>query len=230
MSTQARALGIDVLITDHHLPRRRAAAGDSASSIRMRRATRFRAGRSQASASRSIVMAALTREMQARGLHAGDAPVARSARPGGARHGRGSRAARCNNRVLVHRACGAFAPGAAAPASARCWKLRIGCQLQLTATDLGFQVGPRLNAAGRLDDMTIGIQCLLTDDLDTARGSPRGSTQLNQDRRELEAQMQQEALLAMRGHARRRSARCRTACACSTRPGIRAWSAWSRAA
>jgi single-stranded-DNA-specific exonuclease len=65
------------------------------------------------------------------------------------------------------------------------------------AGDLGFQIGPRLNAAGRLDDMTIGIQCLLTDDLATARLLAARLTQLNQDRRDLEQRMQEEALLTI---------------------------------
>src|SRR5690606_41004101 len=68
---------------------------------------------------------------------------------------------------------------------------------EVVANDLGFQVGPRLNAAGRLDDMTIGIQCLLTDDLATARMLAARLTQLNQDRKELELQMQQEAMAAI---------------------------------
>jgi len=65
------------------------------------------------------------------------------------------------------------------------------------AADLGYQIGPRLNAAGRLDDMTIGIQCLLADDLVAARGLAARLAQLNNDRRELELQMQQEAMLAI---------------------------------
>jgi single-stranded-DNA-specific exonuclease len=65
------------------------------------------------------------------------------------------------------------------------------------AADLGYQVGPRLNAAGRLDDMSVGIQCLLTDDVAAARLLAARLAQLNQDRRELELQMQQEAMLAI---------------------------------
>ena len=67
----------------------------------------------------------------------------------------------------------------------------------VVAADLGYQIGPRLNAAGRLDDMSIGIQCLLTDDPHTARLLAARLSQLNSDRKELELQMQQEALLAI---------------------------------
>jgi single-stranded-DNA-specific exonuclease len=65
---------------------------------------------------------------------------------------------------------------------------------KLVASDLGFQVGPRLNAAGRLDDMSIGIECLLTDDIERARALAGQLAQLNHERRDLEQQMQQEAL------------------------------------
>jgi single-stranded-DNA-specific exonuclease len=64
----------------------------------------------------------------------------------------------------------------------------------VTGQELGFQAGPRLNAAGRLDDMTRGIRCLLTDDPVEARELAAGLAQLNADRRELEAKMQLEAL------------------------------------
>lgn len=64
----------------------------------------------------------------------------------------------------------------------------------LVAADLGFAVGPRLNAAGRLDDMSIGIECLLSDDESVALGIARELDQLNRDRRDIERGMQEEAL------------------------------------
>ncbi|MBV8221867.1 MAG: single-stranded-DNA-specific exonuclease RecJ, partial [Candidatus Eremiobacteraeota bacterium] len=68
----------------------------------------------------------------------------------------------------------------------------------LTAADLAFGVAPRLNAAGRMDDMTVGIQCLLTDDESAARALALRLDQLNEERRTVEAKMQQEALAAVR--------------------------------
>src|SRR5260221_3043409 len=68
----------------------------------------------------------------------------------------------------------------------------------LTAADLAFGVAPRLNAAGRIDDMTIGIQCLLADDLATAERLAARLDELNQERRSIEARMQQLALGAVR--------------------------------
>jgi single-stranded-DNA-specific exonuclease len=66
-----------------------------------------------------------------------------------------------------------------------------------SAYDLGFVVGPRLNAAGRLDDMSRGIACLLADDESQALALAADLDALNQERRAIEANMQEEALLAL---------------------------------
>jgi single-stranded-DNA-specific exonuclease len=68
---------------------------------------------------------------------------------------------------------------------------------ELTAADLAFGVAPRLNAAGRLDDMSIGIQCLLADDLASATALAARLDDLNEERRTIEARMQTEALAAI---------------------------------
>ncbi|MCO7225511.1 single-stranded-DNA-specific exonuclease RecJ [Pleionea sp. CnH1-48] len=62
------------------------------------------------------------------------------------------------------------------------------------ATDLGFAVGPRLNAAGRLEDMSVGIECLITDSMDKARQLAFELDGLNQYRREIEVEMVDEAM------------------------------------
>lgn len=62
------------------------------------------------------------------------------------------------------------------------------------AADLGFAVAPRLNAAGRMDDMSLGIQCLLTEDAGLARDIAEQLDALNQDRKEIEGQMKTEAM------------------------------------
>ncbi|MGY6276883.1 single-stranded-DNA-specific exonuclease RecJ [Methylomonas sp. MgM2] len=64
----------------------------------------------------------------------------------------------------------------------------------IQAADLGFALGPRLNAAGRMDDMSLGIQCLLTEDADLARDIAGQLEVLNQDRKEVEGQMKTEAM------------------------------------
>src|SRR6185503_11447777 len=68
----------------------------------------------------------------------------------------------------------------------------------LIAADLAFAVAPRLNAAGRIDDMTIGIQCLLADDEASAQALALRLEELNLERRTIEARMQTEALAAVR--------------------------------
>jgi single-stranded-DNA-specific exonuclease len=62
------------------------------------------------------------------------------------------------------------------------------------AADLGFAVGPRINAAGRLTDMTVGIECLATDDPARALEFARSLDELNRERRAIEADMQFDAL------------------------------------
>jgi len=68
---------------------------------------------------------------------------------------------------------------------------------QASAYEMGFIVGPRLNAAGRLEDMGLGIQCLLTDNAAEADDIAARLDSLNQERRSIEADMQQAALLAL---------------------------------
>ncbi len=64
----------------------------------------------------------------------------------------------------------------------------------LTASDLGFVVGPRLNAAGRLEDMSLGIECLLSSDIESGRKIAQRLDSLNHERREIEDRMKLEAL------------------------------------
>jgi single-stranded-DNA-specific exonuclease len=65
--------------------------------------------------------------------------------------------------------------------------------------DLGFALGPRLNAAGRLADMSLGIECLVTDDLGQALNIAQQLDQLNRERRSIETDMQDQALTLLEG-------------------------------
>jgi single-stranded-DNA-specific exonuclease len=106
-----------------------------------------------------------------------------------------------NNRVLVAQGLRRIRAGRARPG------IRALCEVagrrpeRLSAQDLGFAIGPRLNAAGRLDDMTLGIQCLLAQDRERARELAVALDELNRARRSLEQQMVQEAELIVAGHA-----------------------------
>jgi len=68
----------------------------------------------------------------------------------------------------------------------------------LSSSDLGFAIGPRLNAAGRLDDMRLGIQCLATSDRVFAKQLAQQLDELNSDRREIEGQMKQDAMALLK--------------------------------
>ncbi|TCB65572.1 single-stranded-DNA-specific exonuclease RecJ [Acinetobacter sp. ANC 4178] len=68
---------------------------------------------------------------------------------------------------------------------------------QLKAQDLGFVLGPRINAAGRMETMDIGIECLLAEDYSTAYALAQQLNQLNVERRQVETQMKQDALTAL---------------------------------
>lgn len=68
---------------------------------------------------------------------------------------------------------------------------------QAQAFDLGFAIGPRLNAAGRLDDMSLGIACLLSDDIHNAANLAEQLNDLNQERRQIQRSMQDEANLQL---------------------------------
>ena len=102
-----------------------------------------------------------------------------------------------NNRILVEQGLRRIRAGACSLGITALLKVS-GRQPQLCgAQDLGFYVGPRLNAAGRLDDMTLGIRCLITDSETEATDIAAQLQALNVQRRSIEADMQDEALSAL---------------------------------
>ena len=98
------------------------------------------------------------------------------------------------NRALVHQGLMRIRSGRCRPGIQALLRIAGKNPQRLVATDLGFAIGPRLNAAGRLDDISLGIQCLLTDDLNEAMQTAESLDQLNKDRRSIEQSMQQEAM------------------------------------
>lgn len=103
------------------------------------------------------------------------------------------------NRVLVHQGLQRIRAGVCRPGILALIELAGRDNARLVASDLGFAVGPRLNAAGRLDDMTHGILLLLENDPAQARSLAEALDQLNNDRRVIEVAMQQEALKLVQG-------------------------------
>ncbi|QEI12144.1 single-stranded-DNA-specific exonuclease RecJ [Cellvibrio japonicus] len=99
-----------------------------------------------------------------------------------------------NNRILVSQGLARMRAGAARPGIMALLEVAGRQPQRLVASDLGFAVGPRLNAAGRMDDMSLGIQCLLCDSLPLAREMAAQLDELNRDRKAIETGMQQEAM------------------------------------
>jgi single-stranded-DNA-specific exonuclease len=99
-----------------------------------------------------------------------------------------------NNRILVYQGLRRIRAGQCVPGITALLDIAGRNQMRLVASDLGFAVGPRLNAAGRLDDMSLGINCLLTDDVTEARRMAAILSELNDERRMIEQDMQQQAL------------------------------------
>lgn len=98
-----------------------------------------------------------------------------------------------NNRTLVYQGVQRIRSGKARPGILALIDISGRQRSRLSATDLGFALAPRLNAAGRLDDMSIGIECLLTNNEERARQLAVQLDTLNQERRGIEQEMQQQA-------------------------------------
>lgn len=99
-----------------------------------------------------------------------------------------------NNRLLVDQGLKRIRAGQARPGIQALFQVAGRDPARASVYDLGFVLGPRLNAAGRLADMSLGIACLLAPDLTQALPLARELDRLNRERREIEADMQQQAL------------------------------------
>jgi len=98
-----------------------------------------------------------------------------------------------NNRVLVQQGLARMRAGHAVPGIKALLQQSGRSVARCVSTDLGFAVGPRINAAGRLEDISIGIECLLTDSADTASEYARVLDKINSERRDIEATMREQA-------------------------------------
>ncbi len=104
-----------------------------------------------------------------------------------------------NNRLLVDQGLARLRRGLARPGLTALFQAAGRRPERASVYDLGFVLGPRLNAAGRLTDMSLGIECLLADDPGQAERLARELDQLNRERREIEGQMQEQALTLLDG-------------------------------
>lgn len=99
-----------------------------------------------------------------------------------------------NNRILVRQGLIRIRAGQACPGILALYQVTGRDPQRASTWDMGFMLGPRLNAAGRLNDMSLGIALLTTDDTDRAAELARTLDELNRTRREIEAGMQENAL------------------------------------
>ena len=102
-----------------------------------------------------------------------------------------------NNRLLVHHGLARMRAGRLSPGLMALFQVAKRDWRSATSHDLGFSLGPRLNAAGRLDDMSLGIRCLMTTSSDEAMQLAQELDTLNRERREIETGMQEEALASL---------------------------------
>ena len=131
------------------------------------------------------------------------------------------------NRALVHQGLMRIRAGHCRPGIKALLTIAGKNPQRLVATDLGFALGPRLNAAGRLDDISLGIQCLLTSDPQLAMDTARELDELNQDRKVIEQDMQREALKIVEQIPLSLKATFPRHSACFSQSGIRVWWACS---
>jgi single-stranded-DNA-specific exonuclease len=99
-----------------------------------------------------------------------------------------------NNRILVHQGLQRIRTRKCRPGISALLQVAGRNPARVQAADMGFAVGPRLNAAGRLDDMSLGIECLLTDDPDAAQQMAGELDALNRERRRIEDEMKDQAM------------------------------------
>lgn len=188
----ARAAGMDVLVTDHHLP---AAELPDANVIvnPNQPGSRFESRALAGVGVAFYVLAALGRRLEAAGIEgAARIPAAyldlvalgTVADVVPLDH---------NNRILVDQGLQRIRAGRTVP-GIRALIEQSGRQLDDTvSTDLGFVVGPRINAAGRLQDIAVGIECLLTDDPAAAQQYATELDRINRERRDIETDMREQA-------------------------------------
>jgi len=193
----ARRLGIEVLITDHHLPAQAGGLPDALIVNPNQPGCPFPSKGLAGVGVMFYVLVALRAELRRRGWFAPP-----RAEPNLAELldlvALGTVAdvvpLDANNRLLVDQGLKRMRAGQARPGIVALFRAAGRDPARASVYDLGFVLGPRLNAAGRLADMSLGIACLLANDPDQALPLARELDRLNRERREIEADMQDQAL------------------------------------
>ena len=192
----AKHLGMQVLVTDHHLP----VADIPAADVIVNPNQHGCPFESKAMAGVGVmfyVLLALRAELRQRGVFtAANQPKLDSLLPLVAL-GTVADVVRldANNRRLVAQGLKRIRTGALPAGLASLFTAAGRVAANATTFDFGFALGPRINAAGRLSDMTLGIECLITDDPTQADALARTLDGINRDRRQIEGTMREQAML-----------------------------------
>ena len=192
----AKRLGIDVVVTDHHLP------GDSLPDARVivnpnQPECGFPSKNLAGVGVVFYVLLALRAELRRRGVFDAQTQPKLDSLLDLVALGTVADVVRldANNRILVAQGLKRMRSGRMHAGVAALFRVAGREARTASPFDLGFAVGPRLNAAGRLDDMSLGIECLVTDDEGRAWHIAQQLNEINLKRREIEAEMQDAALL-----------------------------------
>ena len=193
---EARRRGIDVVVTDHHLP------GDSLPDARVivnpnQPACGFPSKHLAGVGVVFYVLLALRAELLRRGVFDAQTQPKLDSLLDLVALGTVADVVRLdtNNRILVAQGLKRMRSGRMHRGVAALFRVSGRAARTASPFDLGFALGPRLNAAGRLEDMSLGIECLLTDDETRAWELAQQLNDINLKRREIEAEMQDAALL-----------------------------------
>ncbi|BFI96144.1 MAG: single-stranded-DNA-specific exonuclease RecJ [Rhodanobacter sp.] len=209
---RARELGMRVIVTDHHLPGEQLPACDAMVNPNLD-GDGFPSKALAGVGVMFYLLLALRATLRGQGVFSGGLPDRENQKA--AIHGRTSQQSEpdlstlldlvalgtvadlvpldFNNRVLVDAGLRRIRSGRACAGIAALIEYGKRSVATLCASDLGFAVGPRINAAGRLEDMRLGVECLLTDDAAQARRYAAQLDQINRERRDLQASMVAEA-------------------------------------
>lgn len=196
----ANALGIPVLVTDHHLPGD--ALPDAACIVNPNQPGCGFGSKNLAGVGVMFyVLLALRAELRQRGAFAREPEPDLRALLDLVALGTVADVVRldANNRTLVAQGLARMRAGRACAGVNALFRAAGRDPARATVFDLGFMLGPRLNAAGRIDDMALGIECLLADDPATAQRLAQQLDALNRTRRDVEGDMLEEALAILAG-------------------------------
>lgn len=194
----ARAAGIDVVVTDHHLPAD--TLPDATAIVNPNQPGCGFPSKNLAGVGVIFyLMLALRAELRRRGVYAADQGPRLDALADLVALGTVADVVKldANNRLLVTQGLKKMRAGRMHAGIRALFAVAGREPQQATAFDLGFALGPRINAAGRLADMSLGINCLTTDDEGRALALARELDGMNQQRRAIESTMRDEALAAM---------------------------------